>query len=142
MTEQTTPVGVMLIGIFFVLFGLSSLYGVFRLVLMPSWAGWLGPLFAIALLAAAAIELMFGIGSLLARPWAWILGILILICGILMQSAILVSWIRGDLFNETGELSQFFPDHYFWPIFMIFLTGAILYYFYQPHVRAYFLRQE
>lgn len=131
-----------LIGIVFVLFGLSSLYGGFLLVLMPSWAGWLGPLFGITLLAAAAIELLFGIGSLLARPWAWILGILILICGILMQSAILVSWIRGDLFNETGEFSHYSPDHYFWTFFMIILTGAILYYFYQPHVRAYFLRQE
>ncbi|PKL65076.1 MAG: hypothetical protein CVV32_05890 [Methanomicrobiales archaeon HGW-Methanomicrobiales-3] len=138
MTEQSTPVGVVLIGIFFVLFGLSSLYGGFRLVLMPSWAGGLGPLIGIALLAAAAIELSFGIGSLLARPWAWILGILILVFCILIQSVILISWIRADLLNDPGEFSLFSPDVYFWPVFMIILTAAVLYYFYQPHVRGYF----
>lgn len=131
MERKNTPFGVILIGIFFILFGLITCLGVILWVTVPAYLfSWLGVV-GIIVLIVGIVEIIFGIGCLLAWPRVWIMGVVILICGILVQVDILISWLPD--YGLDLKIN-------FWIYFGLVLTGTILYYFIQPEVKEYFGR--
>jgi hypothetical protein len=131
MAGKDTPQGIILIGILFTLFGLVSICNGFGLAFYRSWAGSYGLYLGAGLLIAGIIELVFGVGFLLGRPWAWKAGVVIFVCSILLQVFSLYTWSRVDA-------SMLDINRNFWSYFGIALTCIMLWYIFLPHVRAYY----
>jgi hypothetical protein len=81
-------------------------------------------------LVGGALELLFGIGTLLDRAWAWWLGVIGLSLSILSN---LVSIVLGAINNTLGSAIA-------GSIIGLVVAGLILYYLYTPAVKAYFGR--
>jgi hypothetical protein len=133
MPGKDTPLGIILIGIFFTLFGLASIYSGFGFAFYPSWAGSYGLYLGAGLLIAGIIELVFGVGFLLGRPWAWKAGVVILACGVLMQGFIMYGWMQVSR-SLTDIQSNF------WSYFSIAVTCIMLWYLFLPHVKSFYGR--
>jgi hypothetical protein len=131
--EKSTPLGIVLIGIFSILFGLMSILGGIGLIARISLYGWMGPIIGVTLLLAGITESVFGMGCILAWQKAWFLGFLIMACGILLQGIFLFS--IGQYGSSLLDI-----NNYFWSYFGLALTGMMLWYLFQPHVMEYFGR--
>jgi len=81
-------------------------------------------------LIGGALELLFGIGTLLDRAWAWWLGIIGLSLSILSN---LISIVLGAINNTLGSAIA-------GSIIGLVVAGLILYYLNTPAVKAYFGR--
>ena len=133
MAGNNTPLGIVLIAIFFILSGLALTCMGLILVLFPSWAGPYGLFLGTGVLIAGIIELVFGITFLLGWPGAWIAGVVILACGVLMQGFIMYRWV------QVGQSLTDIQSN-FWSYFSIAMTCIMLWYLFQPHVKSFYGR--
>jgi len=112
------------------LFSLAS-----RLVISPAfYLGWFGQLAGIILIVMGASEGIFGIMCLRAWPLAWVLGVILVVLGLVLQlfmlvTEVLFTGLRFDYYNPEVE-------SFVW----IIILACILYYLSRPAVRSYFSR--
>jgi hypothetical protein len=133
--EKGRPLGVLLLGILSIILGsLAVLSGLILVAFGPFYLGWLGPLAGAILLVLGCAVVIFGIGCFRAWPWAWVLGVILLVLAVLLQLFSLVTLIVSvgihlDYFNPETEA-----------IIEMAISGIILYYLFRPPVKAYFGR--
>jgi hypothetical protein len=115
------PLGVTIIGILWILYGLVLIFGgiIGGAVLSVAGLGALGALIGIVLLIVGIIYLVLGIGSFKAWPWVWIVGVVFTIISVLIN---LVTLVSGGISAIIG----------------IIIDAIILWYLFQPQVKAYF----
>jgi len=118
------PLGVTIIGILWIFGGLLSLMGglgiaVFGAALGGPVGGAIGLAIGFGFIVIGIIEIILGIGCFKAWSWVWTIGVLITIISLLMGLVSLVT-------SGTGA------------ILGIIVSAVILYYLFQPHVKAYF----
>jgi hypothetical protein len=115
------PLGVTILGILWIIGGLLMLFGgiiggaVMSVVGMPG----LGAVIAIVFIIIGIVDLLLGIGCFMAWSWVWIVGVIFSAISILMG---LVSLVTTGLGALVG----------------IIIAAIILYYLFQPQVKAYF----
>lgn len=68
------------------------------------------------------VNLLFGLGALSLKPWAWYLGIAMQVLGVII---IFVSWFSGRLLIPIA-------------VILLLIYGGVLYYFFQPKIRQAF----
>jgi hypothetical protein len=83
--------------------------------------GGLGALLGLAFIAVAALYIAFCVGALQLKAWAWPLGVAGSVASIILSALQLLG----------GDISQ---------IISIAIAGGILYYLFQPGIRAVFGR--
>jgi hypothetical protein len=116
MADKERPLGVTIIGILWIIGGLLYLAGGTGLAFL---AGPFGAGFGTVMVILGLIYILLGIGCFMAWPWVWTIGVILTIIGLLIGIA--------SLFT-TG----------FGALLTIIIAAIILYYLFQPHVRAYF----
>ena len=135
MAEKKRPLGITILGILPCILGvMSALSGRMLVTSGPAYLGWVGPVAGLILLGLGFAEFVFGLGCFMAWPWAWVMGVALLILGILLQFTILVSSVLliGPEFQYGNPETE--------TVFGIPILGVILYYVFRPHVRDYFGR--
>ena len=116
----TRPTGITILAVLSGVGGvLMAIAGIGIFVLGAVAFGGLGALLGIAFIAVAALYLAFCVGALQMKPWAWPLGVV----------GAVASIILGVLQLLGGDMSQ---------IIGIAIAGAILYYLWQPGIKAAF----
>jgi hypothetical protein len=129
------PFGVLILGILSLILGLMAVFsGLILLTFSPKYLGWLGPVAGAVLVVLGIAMGIFGIGCFRAWSWAWVLGVVLLVSGMLLQLFSLVTWflsagMKLDYYNPETEA-----------IIGILIAGIIMYYLFQPQVKAYFGR--
>jgi hypothetical protein len=122
MTAPTTtrPTGITILAVLSGIAGvLMAIAGIGLFVLGAVAFGGLGALLGIAFLAVAALYLAFCVGALQMKPWAWPLGVVGAVASIILSALQLLG----------GDVSQ---------IISIGIAAAILYYLWQPGIKAAF----
>ena len=122
MTAPTTtrPTGITILAVLSGIAGvLMAIGGIGLFVLGAVAFGGLGALLGIAFLAVAALYLAFCVGALQMKPWAWPLGVVGAVASIILSALQLLG----------GDVSQ---------IISIGIAAAILYYLWQPGIKAAF----
>lgn len=115
------PVGVTILGILWIIQGLFMLLGgIFGGVLLSIMGNvGIGAVIGIVLFIVGIVDLLLGIGCFNAWPWVWTIGIIFSVIGILGGIANLAtSWTNA--------------------LVGIVISAIILYYLFQPQVKAYF----
>ncbi len=124
------PTGVTIIAILAFISGILTLVGGFGMIAAGAYLGGMaaaqglpgfGAMFAVlgaVLVVLGLLYLVLGWGFWTGKEWAWILGVVLSIIGIIM----------GILSITNGG------------IISIIIDGIILYYLYQPHVKEFFGR--
>jgi hypothetical protein len=114
------PLGVTIIGILWILLGLLTLSaGLLISILGTLIAGVLGLVVGAVIVILGLIDIAFGVGCFMAWPWVWILCIILAVIHLLLGLA--------GLFTSG-----------FSSLLGIIITGIILYYLFQPNVKAWF----
>jgi hypothetical protein len=115
------PLGVTILGILwiisaFIWFVAAILGGA---VLVGVGLGAIGAIFGFILFCIAIVDLLLGVGCFKGWGWVWIVGVLFMVINILFGlMSLLSSWIYG--------------------VISIIIAGIILWYLFQPQVKAYF----
>ena len=115
------PLGVTILGILWIIGGLFAIIGgiIGGAILSVAGFGDLGAAIGIIVFIIGVIDLLLGIGCFKAWPWVWIVGVIF--------SAISILTGIGSLFTAgAGALLG------------IIIAAIILYYLFQPQVKAYF----
>ncbi|MEI6840681.1 MAG: hypothetical protein WCK53_05420 [Methanomicrobiales archaeon] len=115
------PLGVTILGILWIIGGLFAIIGgiIGGAILSVAGFGDLGAAIGIIVFIIGIIDLLLGIGCFKAWPWVWIVGVIF--------SAISILTGIGSLFTAgAGALLG------------IIIAAIILYYLFQPQVKAYF----
>jgi hypothetical protein len=114
------PLGVTIIGILWIIFGIFGLLaGVWLMARGAVFFGPFGLLFGVISIIIGIIFIIIGIGCFQALPWVWTVGVIISVLSIIAGIASLITSGAGALLG-------------------IVIPGIILYYLFQPHVKAYF----
>ena len=100
---------------------LLALAGISLFVLGAVAFGGLGALLGLAFIAVAALYIAFCVGALQLKPWAWPLGVVGSVASIVLS---VLQLLGGDISQIIG----------------IAIAGAILYYLWQPGIKAVFGR--
>jgi hypothetical protein len=100
---------------------LLALAGISLFVLGAVAFGGLGALLGLAFIAVAALYIAFCVGALQLKPWAWPLGVAGSVASIILSALQLLG----------GDITQ---------IISIAIAGGILYYLWQPGIKAVFGR--
>ena len=100
---------------------LLALAGISLFVLGAVAFGGLGALLGLAFIAVAALYIAFCVGALQLKPWAWPLGVAGSVASIVLSALQLLG----------GDITQ---------IISIAIAGGILYYLWQPGIKAVFGR--
>lgn len=132
---KTRPVGVTIIAILAILVGVGyflgglALFGVGASMLsglnLGVLAGSVGLTVGVAMLVMAALDITFGVGALMLRPWAWMLGVVLFSISLLVN----LYWLLTTPFTFTVLL-------------MTLIAAAILGYMYTGTVRTAFGREH
>ncbi|NYT21797.1 MAG: hypothetical protein GKC07_08380 [Methanomicrobiales archaeon] len=118
MTER--PLGVTIIGILWILGGiLGLLAGAGFMAMGTLFFGPYSLLFGIVFIIIGIIEIVLGYGCFQAWPRVWTVGVILTVISLLLGIGSLVTTGAGALMS-------------------IVISGIILYYLFQPHVKAYF----
>jgi hypothetical protein len=118
MTER--PLGVTILGILWILGGLLALLGGLGIAAIGSMiAGPFGLAIGIVFIIIGLVDLALGIGCFKAWPWVWTVGVVFSILSIIMG---LYSLVTTGLAAVIG----------------LIIPVIILYYLFQPNVKAYF----
>jgi len=118
MTER--PLGVTIIGILWILLGLLTLSaGILISTVGTLIAGLFGLVAGVVIVILGLIDIVFGIGCFMGWPWVWILCIILAVVHL--------------LFGIAGLFTSGFSS-----LIGIIITGIILYYLFQPNVKAWF----
>lgn len=117
------PLGVTILGILWIIFGLIWLVAAFLggAVLAMIGFGALGAVIGVVLFVIGIIDILLGVGCFKGWGWVWIIGVIFMAINILIG---LVSLISSPV---SG-------------IVMIIIAAIILWYLFQPKVKAYFGR--
>lgn len=110
------PLGVTIIGILWILFGLLM----FVLTFIGVLNGGMKVDGSLVLIIVGIITLILGVGCFKAWSWVWIVGIVI--------TALLILKDLVDLFNKSASFD----------LLGLIIFAIILYYLFQPQVKAYF----
>jgi hypothetical protein len=115
------PLGVTILGVLWIIGGLLAIIGgiIGGAVLSIVGLGGIGAAIGITLFVIGIIDLLLGIGCFKAWPWVWVVGVIITAISILIGIA--------SLFT-TGASA----------LLGIVIAAIILYYLFQPQVKAYF----
>ena len=115
------PLGVTILGILWVLFGLMWLVAAFigGAVLTMIGLGAIGAIIGVILFIIGVIDILIGIGCFKAWGWVWIVGVIFMVINLLIG---LVSLFSSPV---TGLVT-------------IIIAAIILWYLFQPNVKAYF----
>lgn len=117
------PLGVSVLGVLWIFSALiwfvASLLG--SLVLVGVGLPGIGAIFGFIILCIAIVDLFLGIGCFRGWGWVWIVGILFMVINIVV-----------------GIMSLFSAPIY--GVISIIIAAIILWYFFQPQVKAYFGR--
>ena len=118
MTER--PLGVTILGILWIIIGLLALLGGLGVAVVGTLlAGIFGLIIGFVLVIIGIIDLALGIGCFKAWPWVWTIGVILSILNIVIGLVSLLTSGAGALIS-------------------IIIAVVILYYLYQPQVKAYF----
>jgi len=133
MADKERPLGVSILGILSLLFGLISVIAGRQLVTLgPSYLGWIGQAAGAILIGLGITEGVFGLGCFMGWPRAWLLGVILLSMGILFQIFRLLTWIISVGFVIAyPEVEEGMG---------VVIDGFLVFYLYRPHVKAYFER--
>jgi len=115
------PLGVTILGILWILGGLILLAGGFLggAVLAVAGFGSLGAAIGVIFFIIGIVDLLLGVGCFMAWPWVWIVGVIFSAISVLIGIVSLFSNWASALVN-------------------IIIAGIILWYLFQPQVKAYF----
>jgi len=114
------PLGVTIIGILWIIGGLLLLLGGGGLALgFGALFGAMGVAFGAFFAIIGLLELLLGVGCFMAWPWVWTVGVII-------TAINLLSAIYAVITTGWGALIS------------LIISLIILYYLFQPHVKAYF----
>ncbi|MDD3137173.1 MAG: hypothetical protein PHF57_05915 [Methanoregula sp.] len=115
------PIGVTILGVLWILGGLLIMVSGFvgGTLLSIEGLGGLGAAMGVIFLVIGIIDLLLGVGCFLAWSWVWIVGIIFSVISILIG---LVSLVTSGLGALVG----------------IIIAAIILWYLFQPQVKAYF----
>jgi hypothetical protein len=119
MTER--PLGVTILGILWIIGGLFWLVFGFvgGAVLSVAGLGAFGAAIGVVFFIIGIVDLLLGIGCFMAWSWVWVVGVIFTAIAILMGLVTLFSnWVSG--------------------LVSIIIAGIILWYLFQPQVKAYF----
>jgi hypothetical protein len=118
MTER--PLGVTILGILWIIGGLLALLGGLGVAVVGTLvAGIIGLVLGFVFIIIGLVDLVLGIGCFKAWPWVWTIGVIFSILSILAGLVSLLTSGAGALIS-------------------IIIAIVILYYLFQPHVKAYF----
>lgn len=119
MTER--PLGVTILGVLWIIGGLFAIIGgiVGGAILSMAGLGGLGAAIGVIAFIIGIIDLLLGIGCFKAWPWVWIVGVIFSAISVLIG---IVSLFTTGLSALLG----------------IIIAAIILYYLFQPQVKAYF----
>jgi len=114
------PLGVTIIGILWLIGGILALLGGLGIAALGgAFLGAFGAVIGFFFVIVGIIDIILGIGCFQAWPWVWTVGVIISILSIIAGIASLITSGAGALLG-------------------IVISGIILYYLFQPHVKAYF----
>ena len=115
------PLGVTILGILWILGGLLMLVGGFvgGAILSVSGLGGIGAAIGVVFFIIGIVDLLLGVGCFLAWSWVWIIGVIFSAISILIG---LVSLFTSGIGAIVG----------------IIIAAIILWYLFQPQVKAYF----
>ena len=115
------PLGVTIIGILWILEGLAAIFlgAAGGAVLAVLGLGSLGAVIGIVIAIVGIIYILLGVGCFKAWPWVWIVGVVLTALGLLFG---IVTLVMGGYSAIVG----------------IIIAAIILYYLFQPQVKAYF----
>lgn len=114
------PLGVTIIGILWLIGGILALLGGLGIAALGGvFLGAFGAVIGFFFVIVGIIDIILGIGCFKAWPWVWTVGVIISILSIIAGIASLITSGAGALLG-------------------IVISGIILYYLFQPHVKAYF----
>jgi hypothetical protein len=137
--QQQRPTGITILAILGIVGGILGLMGGCGLVGLGAFTGVLGAqagsgqlgmlagftgIWGILILALAIVEIAFGIGAWMLRPWAWILGLIVAGIGIVFAIIDLLAFQQGFL----GVVVR------------LVIYGVIAYYLMTPEVKRAFGR--
>ena len=128
--QRERPLGVTILAILALIGGFFGLLGGIALLGLGGLAAGLGAavdgtyamIIGLGLLVQAVLNLAFGIGAFMLKPWAWTLGVVAQVLGLLL-TVLNVVLLRADLGGQ---------------IVGVLISIAILYYLFTPGVRAAF----
>jgi hypothetical protein len=117
------PLGVTILGILWIIFGLIWLVAAFigGAVLAVVGLGALGAIIGVVLFIIGIVDILLGIGCFKAWGWVWIVGVIFMVINVLIGIATLISSPGAGLVE-------------------IIIAAIILWYLFQPKVKAYFGR--
>ena len=117
------PLGVTIIGVLWILSGLLWFVAAFLggALLAVIGLGALGAIVGVILFIIGIIDILLGIGCFLGWSWVWVIGVIFMVINLLIG---LVS-----LFSSPGT-----------GIITIIIAVIVLWYLFQPQVKAYFGR--
>lgn len=114
------PLGVIIIGILWIILGLLGLVaGAWLITRGTVFFGPFGLLFGVSSIIIGIIEVVLGYGCFQAWPWIWTVGIILTAISLVLGIISLFATGAGALLS-------------------IVIFGFILFYLFQPHVKAYF----
>jgi hypothetical protein len=118
MTER--PLGVTILGILWIIVGLLALLSGLGIAVVGTLvAGIIGLFLGFILIIIGLVDLALGIGCFKAWPWVWTIGVIFSILSIVMGLVNLLTSGASALIS-------------------IIISVVILYYLFQPQVKAYF----
>lgn len=115
------PLGVTIIGILWIIGGLLAIFAgiIGGAILSVAGLGGLGAAIGIVAFIVGVVYLILGVGCFMAWPWVWTVGV------IFSALSILIGII--NLFSQGASA-----------LLGIIIAAIILYYLFQPQVKAYF----
>lgn len=114
------PLGVIIIGILWIVLCIPGIFlGIWLMARGAVFFGPFGPLFGAVSIIMGIISLIIGIGCFRAWPWVWTGGVILTAINLLMGIISIFTTGAGALLS-------------------IVISGIILSYLFQPHVKAYF----
>ena len=125
--KKNTHVGIIILGILALLFGLIQVRRGLDLAIYPLYPGSLGLIFGIILIITGIIAGIFGVGCFLAWSWTWFIGVIFSGAGIIFLLVASLGIV------STAPLAMDFIN-----IVEIVVAGIIFWYLFQPHVKAHF----
>jgi len=110
------PLGVTIIGILWIIGGLI---GLFSGIAVAAFLGVLGLALGGVLIIIGLVDITLGVGCFMAWPWVWTVGMIFTIISLILGIASLFTSGAGAIIS-------------------IIIAVIILYYLFQPYVKAYF----
>ena len=137
MQKQTRPVGISIVANFSIIEGIIGIVG----ISLSATSATKAPGVSALSLAESLYILVGGYGLRKAKAWAWTIAIIGIFIGFATGTyAIIFNLLPGSICNQLGAAEAgVVINIIIISIVMIFaIEIIILYYFYRPHVKAYF----